>query len=47
VLYLEYENLNEASRIQKEIEGGGPDLTSPNALLTPTHDHELEGKLIL
>src|SRR5438045_6656342 len=47
VLYLEYENLNEASRIQKEIEGGGPDLVSPNALLTPTHDHELEGKLIL
>ncbi len=47
VLYIEYEDLNEASRIQKEIEGGGPDLTSPNALLTPTRDHELEGKLIL
>ena len=47
VLYLEYEDLNEASRIQKEIEGGGPDLTSPNALLTQTRDHELEGKLIL
>ena len=46
VLYLEYEDLNEASRIQKEIEGGGPDLTSPNAFLTPTRDHELEGKLI-
>src|SRR6266700_3488097 len=46
-LYLEYEDLNEASRIQKEIEGGGPDLTSPNALLSPTRDHELEGKLIL
>src|ERR1700757_1477633 len=30
VLYLEYEDLNEASRIQKEIEGGGPDLTSRN-----------------
>ena len=28
VLYLEYEDVNEASRIQKEIEGGGPDLTS-------------------
>src|SRR5262250_1485661 len=26
VLYLEYENINEASRIQTEIEGGGPDL---------------------
>jgi hypothetical protein len=47
VLYLEYEDLNEASRIQKEIEGGGPDLTSPNTLLTATRDHELEGKLIL
>jgi hypothetical protein len=47
VLYLEYESLNEASRIQKEIEGGGPDLTSRNALLTSEHDHELETKLIL
>src|SRR5438045_3933862 len=47
VLYLEYENLSEASRIQKEIEGGGPDLTSRNALLTSEHAHELEGKLIL
>jgi hypothetical protein len=47
VLYLEYESLNEASRIQKEIEGGGPDLTSRNGLLTSGHDHELETKLIL
>jgi len=47
VLYLEYEDLNEASRIQKEVEGGGPDLFSRNALLTPERDHELEGKLIL
>jgi hypothetical protein len=47
VLYLEYESLNEASRIQKEIEGGGPDLTSRNAILTPEHGHELETKLIL
>lgn len=47
VLYLEYEDLNEASRIQKEVEGGGPDLSSRNALLTPARDHELEGKLIL
>jgi hypothetical protein len=47
VLYLEYEDLNEASRIQKEIEGGGPNLSSHNALLTPEHDHELESKLIL
>ena len=47
VLYLEYESINEASRIQKEIEGGGPDLRSRNALLTPEHDRELETKLIL
>lgn len=47
VLYLEYESVNEATRIQKEIEGGGPDLTSRNALLTPEHGHELETKLIL
>ena len=47
VLYLEYEDIDEASRIQKEIEGGGPDLSSRNALLTPAHGHELESKLIL
>lgn len=47
VLYFEYESVNEASRILKEVEGGGPDLTSRNALLTPQHDRELEGKLIL
>jgi hypothetical protein len=47
VLYLEYENVSEASRIQKEIEGGGPDLTTPTALLTLEHAHELETKLIL
>jgi hypothetical protein len=46
VLYLEYENINEASRIQKEIEGGGPDLSSRNRFLTSEHAHELEGKLI-
>src|SRR5437899_7682511 len=47
VLYLEYEDLNEASRVQKEIEGGGPELTSRNTLLTSEHAHELETKLIL
>jgi hypothetical protein len=46
VLYLEYEHVSEASRIQKEIEGGGPDLTSRNFLLTQ-RNHELESKLIL
>src|SRR5690349_8096715 len=47
VLYLEYESVSEASRIQKEIEGGGPDLASRNRFLTSEHAHELEGKLIL
>lgn len=47
VLYLEYENVNEASRIQKEIEGGGPDLTSSNRQLRGERAHELETKLIL
>jgi hypothetical protein len=46
VLYLEYESINEASRIQKEIEGSGPNLTSRNRFLTSAHAHELEGKLI-
>jgi hypothetical protein len=47
VLYLEYENVNEASRIQKEIEGGGPDFGEPNSVLNGPRSHELEGKLIL
>ncbi len=47
VLYLEYEDINEADRIQKEVEGGAPDLSSPNSLLRQIKDHELESKLIL
>jgi hypothetical protein len=47
VLYLEYESTNEADRIQKEIEGGAPDVTSPNSELRATTNHELETKLIL
>jgi len=47
ILYLEYENINEASRIQKEIVGGGPAITSPNSELQPVKAHELETKLIL
>ncbi len=47
VLYLEYENINGASRIQKEIEGDAPDVSSPNAILRREQDHELEAKLIL
>jgi hypothetical protein len=47
VLYLEYENLNEASRIQKEIVGSGPEFAEPNSELRHTRAHELETKLIL
>ncbi len=47
VLYLEYENVNEADRIQKELEGGAPDLRSSNSVLRATKDRELETKLIL
>jgi hypothetical protein len=47
VLYLEYENTNEADRIQKEIEGGAPDVGSPNSTLRSMQNRELETKLIL
>jgi hypothetical protein len=47
VLYLEYESINEADRIQKEIEGGAPDVTSANSELRTSTNHELETKLIL
>jgi len=47
VLYLEYENLNEGSRILKEVEGDAPDISSPNSELRVEKDHELEAKLIL
>jgi hypothetical protein len=47
VLYVEYEHLNEASRIQKEILGSGGIEYEPIALLRATTARELEGKLIL
>ena len=47
VLYLEYEGINEASRIQKEIVGHSPLSTERNDELAATHAHELETKLIL
>jgi hypothetical protein len=47
VLYLEYENINDASRIQKEIEGGAPDVSTSNRDLHGFTDRELETKLIL
>jgi hypothetical protein len=47
VLYVEYESINEASRIQKEIVGAGPLPYGPIGELRQTPAHELEGKLIL
>ena len=47
VLYVEYEDINEASRIQKEIVGGGPPSSEPIGDLRKEHARELEGKLIL
>jgi hypothetical protein len=47
ILYLEYESLNEASRIQKEIVGNSPEANEPNDELRNTPAHELETKLIL
>jgi len=47
VLYVEYESVNEASRIQKEIVGSGPLARDPIASLVEEHAHELEGRVIL
>jgi len=47
VLYIEYERINEASRIQKEIVGSGRLDFEPFAELREEVAHELEGKLIL
>jgi hypothetical protein len=47
VLYFEYENVNEASRITKEVVGHASSLDEPNADLRRAHAHELEAKLIL
>ncbi len=47
VLYVEYESINEASRIQKEIVGSGRLSSEPIADLRREHARELEAKLIL
>jgi hypothetical protein len=47
VVYLEYENVNEASRIEKEIVGFAPLGNEPNSELKQVRAKELEGKLIL
>jgi len=47
VLYLEYENISEASRIRKEIVGTAPELNESNAESRAARAHELETRLIL
>jgi hypothetical protein len=47
VLYIEYENINEASRIEKEIVGNAEDSLESVQELNQTQAHELETKLIL
>ena len=47
VVYLEYESINEASRIQKEIVGAGAIPFEPIDELRQEHAHEIEAKLIL
>lgn len=47
VLYIEYENINEASRIQKEIVGNSPSFDESNDELRREKVHEVEARLIL
>jgi hypothetical protein len=47
VLYFEYENISEASRIQKEVVGSGSLAFEPIADLRRDRAHELEWKVIL
>jgi hypothetical protein len=47
VLYFEYESINAASRIQKELAGSGAVHFEPIDELKGEHAHELEAKLIV
>lgn len=49
VIYVEYENVNGADKILKEIEGHDveEDRLDPNAIAKQEHKHELEFKLLL
>jgi hypothetical protein len=49
VLYIEYEQISEADKIIKEIEGHDveADHATPNAVSRQGHDHEIETKLLL
>ena len=47
IFYLEYEHINEGSRIFKEIVGHAPDFDEPNSVLRKETVDEIEGRLIL
>jgi hypothetical protein len=49
VFYIEYEQISEADKILKEVEGHDveSDHASPNSILSQGHNHELELKLLL
>jgi hypothetical protein len=49
VVYIEYENVNEADKAMLEVVGSDSesDYAAPNSLLRQAHKHEVEGKLIL
>ena len=49
VIYIEYEQISEADKILKEVEGHdvASDYAAPNADLRREHDHELEFKVLL
>jgi hypothetical protein len=49
VIYIEYEQISDADKIIKEVEGHDieSDSADPNALLRAGHNHELEFKLLL
>jgi hypothetical protein len=47
ILYFEYENINEATKILKEVVGNAEISDERNAALSAQHVHELEAKLIL
>jgi len=47
ILYVEFSNINEASRMQKEVVGHAPIFDEPNSELRRAHARELEAKLIL
>ena len=49
VLYIEYEQINGADKILKEVEGHDVEASNadPNSLARKEHDHEIETKLLL